>query len=143
MLAITGGIVFLPIVMDRWDDPVGIDVSMHNDTFLNLFGFNQNSKPVGMLQESTPVPNRPFDFIVVGAGAAGPAVAARLSEDPHVSVLLLEAGGDGNLLSTIPAGIPFLFDVYETGVPFPLGENPLDWGYKGGGFRGWCSMQKI
>ncbi len=40
---------------------------------------------------------------MVGAGSAGAVVAARLSEDPSVSVLLVEAGGDGNLVSNVPA----------------------------------------
>ena len=59
-----------------------------------------------------------YDYIVVGAGSAGTVVASRLSEDPDVRVLLLEAGGQ-DTLDTIH--IPALFgDLFRTSV---------DWDY--------------
>ena len=61
------------------------------------------------------------DYVVVGAGSAGCAVAARLSEDPDVQVLLLEAGGpDRSLNIKIPAAFAKQF------------KTKLDWDFSTG-----------
>jgi len=49
--------------------------------------------------------NKRFDYVVVGGGSGGCVVASRLSEDPGVSVCLIEAGGnDKSMLIQMPAG---------------------------------------
>ncbi len=59
-----------------------------------------------------------FDYVIVGSGSAGCVLAARLSEDPEVSVCLLEAGGsDFSLQVKIPAAFNKLFN------------GPRDWAY--------------
>ena len=50
--------------------------------------------------------NTSFDYVIVGGGSAGCVLASRLSEDPKVSVCLLEVGGpDKSLLIHMPAGV--------------------------------------
>jgi len=59
------------------------------------------------------------DYVIVGAGSAGCVLANRLSEDPSVRVLLLEAGGsDRSLKIKIPAAFPEQF------------HTKLDWDFK-------------
>lgn len=64
-----------------------------------------------------------YDYIVVGAGSAGAVVASRLTEDPNVSVLLLEAGGsDRTQFCTKPGMISIVHTV-------PQVKKRFDWGY--------------
>ena len=59
--------------------------------------------PVGVSQFAPYADKKTYDYIVVGGGSTGCVVSSRLSEDPNVRVLLLEAGGDGSVISDFPA----------------------------------------
>ena len=62
-----------------------------------------------------------FDFVVVGAGSSGCVLAARLSEDPSIQVLLLEAGKrERDPLLSIPIAFPIV-----------MSKPQYNWNYEG------------
>lgn len=66
-----------------------------------------------------------FDFVVVGSGAAGSVLAARLSEDGKHSVCVLEHGPlDSNRYIRIPAG--FMKTIFDPDVTFQYFSEPVE-----------------
>ena len=74
-----------------------------------------------------------YDYVIVGAGSAGCVLAARLTEDPATSVLLLEAGGEDDADEIkIPAALATLFKTkwdwnYETVPQKHMNDRAAFW----------------
>ena len=61
-----------------------------------------------------------YDYIIVGAGSAGCVLASRLSEDPNVSVLVLEYGGsDRSIIMQMPSAFSI-----------PMNTKKYNWHYE-------------
>ena len=65
---------------------------------------------------------RLFDYIIVGGGSAGSALANRLSADPGSRVLVLEAGRPDSLWD--------IFIHMPSALAFPIGSRFYDWKYE-------------
>jgi choline dehydrogenase len=63
-----------------------------------------------------------FDYVIVGGGSAGSALAARLTEDPSTRVLVLEAGRTDSWWD--------LFIHMPAALSFPIGSRFYDWKYE-------------
>ena len=64
--------------------------------------------------------NQTYDYVIIGAGSAGCVLANRLSEDPNVSVLLVEFGGsDRSIFIQMP-----------TALSIPMSMSKYNWGYE-------------
>ncbi|XP_050523876.1 glucose dehydrogenase [FAD, quinone]-like isoform X1 [Daktulosphaira vitifoliae] len=85
--------------------------------------------PIDAVPDTTHI-KKQYDFIVVGAGSGGSVVANRLTEIPDWTVLLLEAGGEENVMSDIPLLVSYLLDI------------GYDWGYRTERQPGICGAMK-
>ncbi|KAF8154930.1 hypothetical protein B0H34DRAFT_783908 [Crassisporium funariophilum] len=73
----------------------------------------------GVTTSASAANGQTFDYIVIGAGLTGTTVAARLAEDPTVTVLLVEAGADNR-------NDPRVYDIYRYGEAF---NSELTWSW--------------
>lgn len=92
----------------------------------NTYGMNGRANALCSVDELV---SRQYDFVVVGGGTAGLCVAARLTEDPKISVAVLEAGEnrmDDPKVST-PALYPTMVSDVLCEISLGSVQKILDW----------------
>ena len=78
----------------------------------------------GTFMGELPMVDSRYDYLIIGAGTAGFVLAARLSEDPSVSVCVIEAGPDYPTLESLP---PKIRDGLLTSADIMPGDH--EWGF--------------
>nr|XP_026488911.1 glucose dehydrogenase [FAD, quinone]-like [Vanessa tameamea] len=79
----------------------------------NIHSYSDKGDMFSFLRDSYPLPKglkqpyNEYDFVIVGAGSAGCALASKLTENRNTTVLLIEAGKPEMLLTDVPALAPY------------------------------------
>jgi choline dehydrogenase len=69
-----------------------------------------------------------FDYVVVGAGPGGLTIASRLSEDPSISVAIIEAGTWSTKVTGNQSQVP-AYDFHYNGKAHNDTNPSVDWGF--------------
>lgn len=86
----------------------------------------------GKLRSSSFAPpiNASYDYVIIGGGTAGNAIAARLAENASVSVAVVEAGGYYEVDNGNGSVVPVLcYNQYTGTVPEQNKQPKIDWDY--------------
>ncbi|XP_046753661.1 glucose dehydrogenase [FAD, quinone]-like [Diprion similis] len=92
------------------------------DFFLSILEafVGRKQKIAQTCERITPIqtPDTEYDFIIVGGGASGSVVAARLSENPSWKILLMEAGPEEPVGASVPS------------FAFTISQSSIEWAYQ-------------
>ncbi|KAL4761609.1 GMC family oxidoreductase [Aspergillus foveolatus] len=87
------------------------------------------SPSLGLLNLGVPGISWSYDYVVVGGGTSGLALAARLAEDPGVTVAVVEAGGHYEIEGGMESIIPGFAAAANTGTDTSDDSLLIDWNF--------------
>ena len=108
---------------------------MHSFTVLAAFlavvteglpHYSRANKAHGITTNADQVTNGTFDYIICGGGLTGLVVASRLSEDPNISVLVIEGGNDDHEDPRVN-DVRTYGEAFETELDYNLTSTPVPW----------------